>query len=142
METAMTTSERTDIVGWGADAAFENRPGYPQEIRPPQPIGHGTPAGPVQQTSGTPSVPSRFRRTTEVYGTAIPMRGLSGLIRRYAYTIPDYKPQRWALLLFADRVDVIEHNPAKLIGVGLVAAAAVGLAVYTPRRSFWERTFG
>ena len=142
-ENAATTRSRPDIVGWGADLAFENRPGYPQEVRPPQPIGNGRPGIPLQQTTGTPSVPSEFRPITRVYGTAIPPRGLSGVIRRYAYSIPDYKASRWATLLFADRVDVLEHNPEKLLlRVGLVAAGIYLALNARPRRSFLQRLFG
>ena len=133
---------RHDIVGWGADADFADRPGYPQHVSPPRPMGHGTPGTPAQQTLGTPSVPSRFRRTTEVYGTAIPARGLSGLIRRFAYTIPDYKASRWAMLLFADRVDVLEHSPGKLLVVGGLVIAGVAAAVRPRRRTLQERLFG
>ena len=134
---------RTDIVGWGADAAFENRPGYPQETRPPQPIGNGRPGIPVQQESGAPSVPSAFRPITRVYGTAIPPRGLSGMIRTYAYSIPDYKARRWATLLLADRVDVLEHDPVKLIVRVGVLAAGIYLAFNArPRRSFLRRLLG
>lgn len=132
---------RHDIVGWGADADFADRPGYPQHVSPPRPVGYGTPGKPVQQTSGRPSVPSRYRRTTEVYGTAIPARGLSGLIRRFAYTIPDYKASRWATLLFADRIDVLEHSPVKLLVIGGLVVAGVAAAV-RPRRSLLERLLG
>lgn len=132
---------RHDIVGWGADADFANRPGYPQDVKPPRPIGHGRPGKPEQQTFGTPSVPSKFRRTTEVYGTAIPARGLSGVLRRYAYSIPDYKPSRWATLLFADRVDVLEHSPVKLLVLGGLVAAGVAVAM-RPRRTLLDRILG
>jgi hypothetical protein len=46
--------------------------------------------------------------------------------RAWAYQAPDYKARRWILLLMADRVDVIEHNPVRMtIFVG--ALAALGL---------------
>ena len=50
------------------------------------------------------------RSLTPVHSTAIPPRGLSGLLRRVAYGIPEYRARRWALLMLADRVDVIEHD--------------------------------
>lgn len=138
----LARESRRDIVGWGVDAR-EDRPGVPEELHPPRPIGHGRPGRPVQQTEGKPSVPSKYRRVTEVYGTAIPARGLSGAIRRYAYTIPDYHASRWALLLLADRVDVIEHNPLRLLVVGSLVAAGLAAALRPEApRSRWARLFG
>jgi hypothetical protein len=71
-----------------------------------------------------------------VYGTAVPPRGLSGVIRRIAYGVPDYKARRWALLLLADRVDVIEHNlvPAATVAAGLVALVTLGALGVRGRR--------
>jgi hypothetical protein len=70
---------------------------------------------------------------TPVYSTAIPVRGLSGLLRRAAYKVPDYKARRWLLLIVADRIDALEHRPGALTkalaGVGLVT-----LAVFAARR--------
>ena len=94
-----------NIIGWGADAALENRPGVPEEL-PPQPIGYASLGGPSAQTIGKPTAKSFDRPLTATYGTTIPLRGLSGVIRRAAYQIPTYKPRRWMLLLLADRIDV------------------------------------
>jgi len=47
---------------------------------------------------------------TPVVGTAQPPAGLSGLIRRQAYQIPEHYARHWLLLLVADRVDVAEHR--------------------------------
>jgi hypothetical protein len=63
-----------------------------------------------------------------VFSTAVPVRGLSGRLRRVAYRVPDYRARRWLLLMVADRIDVIEHRPGgllKLVGVaGVLAAGA------------------
>jgi len=117
--------ERT-IVGWGADAPMENRPGVPRETEPPAPIGNGSMRSPARQMDRKPTAHAPWKELTPVYGTAIPNRGLSGLVRRLAYTIPDYKARRWMLLMIADRIDVVEHNvvPAfTLLGI-------VGLGIY------------
>jgi hypothetical protein len=45
-----------------------------------------------------------------VFGTACPPRGVSGAIRRYAYTLSEGRSSHWLLLLLADRVDVLESN--------------------------------
>ena len=47
-------------------------------------------------------------RPTPVFGTAQPPRGLCGALRRRAYAIPEHHARHWALLLLADRVDVVE----------------------------------
>jgi hypothetical protein len=52
------------------------------------------------------------QRLTPVFGTSVPPRGLSGLLRRQAYAIPDHHPLHWQTLLLADRVDVWEHRLA------------------------------
>jgi len=70
---------------------------------------------------------------TPVYGTAVPPRGISGLIRKAAYKIPDHRPARWMMLLFADRVDVIESSPVRSV-LALGAVAAIGLGVYFATR--------
>src|SRR5690606_24051434 len=49
-----------------------------------------------------------LKRLTPVYGTAQPPRGVSGVLRRIAYRIPEHRARHWLLLLFADRVDVLE----------------------------------
>jgi hypothetical protein len=124
----------SDIIGWGADASLQDRPGVP-EAREPAPLSH-LPAGfPVQQTVGRPSVQSRYRPLTPVYSTAIPPRGLSGLIRRLAYRTPDYKARRWALLIVADQIDVIEHNvvPTTIL-VGAIALGVLGVRALARRR--------
>jgi hypothetical protein len=60
--------------------------------------------------------------------------------------MPDYEPRRWALLLFADRVDGLEdrvlgvaRNPLTWValGVGLIAAARM-----RDRRTLAARLFG
>jgi hypothetical protein len=62
-----------------------------------------------------------------VFGTAQPARGVSGAIRRVAYRLPEHRAGRWALLLLADRVDVVEHRAAWLVPAAV--ALGVGYAV-------------
>ncbi|MCW5831693.1 MAG: hypothetical protein KIS78_04470, partial [Labilithrix sp.] len=113
--------EQTEILGWGTDATVERRPGVPEERRPPEPLVDAI-GFPSRQTTGTPSVTSPHRPLTAVYGTAVPLRGLSGLVRRAAYRAPDYEARRWALLKLADKIDVLEHSPLRVaLGLGAVA---------------------
>ncbi|HXU80102.1 MAG TPA: hypothetical protein VN914_01810 [Polyangia bacterium] len=73
---------------------------------------------------------------TPVFSTAVPPRGLSGLMRRRAYAIPEHLARRWLLLLLADRVDVWESRVRRhpwLTG-GLAALAFALMAAGGRRR--------
>jgi hypothetical protein len=52
---------------------------------------------------------------TPVFGTAQPLRGLSGMIRRYAYTYSEGRTAHWLLLIAGDRVDVLESRVTALL---------------------------
>ena len=96
------------IPGWGVDRDPENRPGYPLEQE--RHVGFDT-------VQGVPP-----------YTDTVPLKGLSGIIRRAAYRLPDWKPRRWMMLLMADRVDMVEsrmtaRNLLVAGGIGGVAAA-------------------
>jgi hypothetical protein len=125
--------ERT-IAGWGADAPMERRPGVPRETDPPSPIGSGSLSPPAQQRNLAPTAKAPWKALTPVYGTAVPLRGLSGLLRRVAHAMPDYKPRRWMLLMLADRIDVLEHNVVPAVTfVGLGALAVLGVRALVRR---------
>jgi hypothetical protein len=114
-----------------ADATDQSpldRPGVPQEVEP-QPLANAHWLVPDQQRSDRPPLVGKGRPLTPVYSTAIPPRGLSGAVRRMAYRVPDYRPSRWALLVLADRIDVLESNPATLIGA-VAKVSLVGLGIY------------
>jgi hypothetical protein len=119
---------------WGADARPEDRPGVPMEQSPPRPMGNATWSTPPQPPE-TAAVIDPQRGITPVFGTANPPRGLSGVMRRLAYRIPTYKTERWMLLMAADRVDVVEHNPLKLALVlgGGSALAFLGIRALVRR---------
>jgi hypothetical protein len=108
-------------MGRGVDAAPEARPGVPRlRAEAPDPGAHWE--RPEQQR-GTPTLSrSGLRRATPVFGTAQPARGVSGAVRRVAYRVPEHRVGRWALLMVADRVDVLEHRVAR--GLWLLPAAA------------------
>lgn len=96
------------IPGWGVDRDPENRPGYPLEQE--RHVGFDT-------VQGVPP-----------YTNTVPLKGLSGVLRRAAYRAPDWKPRKWMLLLMADRIDMVESRltPRNLLvagGIGGVAAA-------------------
>ncbi len=125
-------------VPWSApDATRESRPGVPRLQRPvPDPGAHWR--RPEQQRGAALLGRSGLRGATPVFGTAQPVRGLSGLVRRAAYRIPEHRPARWGLLLLGDRIDVLEHRLAR--GWWLVPAAAafaVGYAVVARAAARW-----
>ena len=89
-------------------------PGLPpacRESRPPTLRHRGVrPPLDQQQTDVTILVGVDVGKLPPVFGTAQPPRGLSGLLRRAGYKIPEHKAGRWMTLLFADRVDVWESR--------------------------------
>jgi len=104
-----TTNEHADIPDWGFDLNPRQRSGAARE-RPPHPVDGAHWTTPSLQAAPAVTVLRRAGLTelTPVFSTAVPPRGLSGKIRRYAYTFPDQRVAKWELLLFADRVDMIE----------------------------------
>jgi hypothetical protein len=143
-------NEYSHIKGWGIDADPENEPTYPIKKytgddhkrinweRPPlQPVNME-----VLHSNERPNM-------TAVFGTSVPLSGLSGAIRRFAFKYSESSYGHWLPLLIADRVNVIEgiiddlkhghipnifaergwkaewkHNPK-----GLVQKVAIGIAV-------------
>ncbi|MFT3916653.1 MAG: hypothetical protein QM704_22005 [Anaeromyxobacteraceae bacterium] len=109
----------------GHDLDPSRRPGVPKERRP-EPLVNARPH-PARQ-SGTPSVPRHGRPgkpMPPVFGTAVPLRGLSGLLRRAAYRHPDHAMRHWTMLLLADRVDSWERRSWKVVRVVAPAALAI-----------------
>lgn len=103
---------RARIPGWGADLDPADRPSYPREV-----LGLETGAHwdlPEQQPEDRQRERSiEHSRLTPVFGTAVPLKGLSGAIRRYAYQrFSEGRAAHWLLLLGADRVDAVESHLA------------------------------
>jgi hypothetical protein len=94
-----------EVTGWGVDREAARRPGVPAETEPrPAPGVHWQ--DPPRQDPRIRLVKGEAR--TPVFGTAQPLRGLSGLLRRAAYVIPEHRARHWMLLIVADRVDALE----------------------------------
>jgi hypothetical protein len=131
------------IPGWGVDLSDEARPGVPME-RKPAPMGDAHWNEPERQ-SGSPTVTvfksSGLERLTPVFGTAQPPKGLSGLIRRGAYAIPEHKVRHWLLLLLADRIDVAEHRLARMGPWMAVLFPALAAASWFARRARAKHRF-
>jgi hypothetical protein len=128
------------------DREPRDRPGVPMIPEALVPVGRGEPA---RQEADVPVLVSvDVGELTPVFSTAVPPRGLSGLMRRRAYEIPEHKAKRWLVLLLADRVDVWESRARRhpwlaaaiaATGVGLLATTgALGRRRQQPRR-WWAR---
>jgi hypothetical protein len=106
---------RSTIPGWGVDLDPKNRPAVPKERFNPG----GTGAHwdfPERQMPRWPREKSTEHKfLTPVFGTACPPKGVSGAIRRYAYTYSEGRTAHWLLLMLADRVDVFEHLVGDLV---------------------------
>jgi hypothetical protein len=90
---------------------------------------------PPPQASDTEVLTSiEYPQRPPVFGTSVPPRGFSGWIRRRAFQRSESDLRHWLMLLFADRVDVVEsvfsearrsprvRSTAAVIGVVLLAS--------------------
>jgi hypothetical protein len=101
---------RARIPGWGVDLDPKDRPSVPRERFDPDLNGAHWDF-PERQPEKWPrerSVEHKF--LTPVFGTSCPPRGLSGVVRRYAFRYSEGRAAHWLLLLGADRVDALEHH--------------------------------
>ncbi len=111
---------------WGVDLDPASRPGVPRE-RDPRPWPNTR--FPPEHQAGEPSSPLHGRSNKSmppVYGTAVPLRGLAGLVKRMAYRSPDHRTRHWLLLMLGDRVDVATHRLQPLVLMSVPLAIFVG----------------
>ena len=147
------------IPGWGADRVKADRPGVPMERTPPRLDGvHWD--RPAQQAETVEVLHSTERSgLTPVFGTTLPPKGVSGMLRRFGFRFSENDVRRWLVLLAADRVDMVEglfsdvarghvprvyqemggraelkHNPAGAARKAATAVAVAGLAYW-----LWQR---
>jgi hypothetical protein len=101
---------RRTIHGWGVDLDPKDRPAVPRER-----LGASTGAHwdfPERQ----PELTSRERSTEHmmlppVFGTSVPLRYVSGAVRRLAYRrYSEGQMRHWLLLVLGDRIDVVENR--------------------------------
>ncbi|MFG6403830.1 MULTISPECIES: hypothetical protein [unclassified Microbacterium] len=97
---------RARIPGWGADLDHADRPAYPQERFAPEITGAHWDL-PDQQIEHRPRERSiEHASLTPVFGTAQPLHGVSGAIRRFAYArFSEGLATHFLLLILADRVE-------------------------------------
>jgi len=118
------------------DASLSQRPGVPMENDPPEIVGAAHWIEPERQPDpGNVLKRKGLAELTPVFGTANPPRGISGVMRRAAYELPEHFTSHWLLLLAADRVDALEHGGARrLVPFALSVAALAGLAAFALTR--------
>jgi hypothetical protein len=106
---------RARIPGWGADLDPADRPSFPREQFGIDTGAHWTvPENQPEKWPRERSIEHAF--LPPVFGTAQPPKGVSGVIRRYAYARhSEAKFAHWALLLVGDRVDSIESQLTSIL---------------------------
>jgi hypothetical protein len=136
------TFDRSQIPGWGADLDRKNRPAVPMERTPARLEGvHWD--EPEQQPQHMEVLHSIERPgITPVFGATVPPSGLSGVLRRRAFTYSENDLRHWMTLLMADRVNVVEgvvddmrRNPASHPLVLAGVAGALGWWMLRSRRA-------
>jgi hypothetical protein len=112
--TAPDTDElRRTIPGWGVDLDPADRPSSRKEAFLETGARWDFPERQPERVPREKSTEHKF--LTPVFGTAQPLHGLSGAIRRYAYTFSEGRTAHWLLLIAGDRVDVLESRVEALL---------------------------
>jgi hypothetical protein len=106
---------RARIPGWGVDLDPKDRPAVPRESFDPELSGAHW-EFPERQPERWPrerSIEHKF--LPPVFGTSCPPKGLSGIMRKYAYGYSEGRAAHWLILLAADRVDAVESHLASFL---------------------------
>lgn len=101
---------RARIPGWGVDLDYADRPATPMENYDPGATNAHWDFPERQPQKWPREMSPEHGILPPVFGTAQPPRGVSGAIRRYAYTFSEGRSSHWLLLMAADRVDVLESS--------------------------------
>ena len=106
-----TDQLRARIPGWGVDLDPADRPAFPRERFDPAATGAWWDV-PERQPGGEGRERSIEHGTLPpVFGTAAPLKGLSGVVRRLAYRrFSEGRLAHWLLLIAGDRIDVVEST--------------------------------
>jgi hypothetical protein len=97
------------LPGWGIDADAENDPTWPMrdQTRDDSPGMNWT--RPPQQPETVEILRSiEHNRLPAVFGTSTPPRGLSGMLRRFAFKFSESQWAHWLALMGADRINMVE----------------------------------
>lgn len=98
-------ARRARIPGWGADVDPADRPAFPRE-QPGIPTGAHWDLPEQQPDHGRRERSVEHLRLTPVFGTAQPLQGIAGRVRRFAYDrYSEGQTVHWLLLILGDRLD-------------------------------------
>jgi hypothetical protein len=107
---------RARIPGWGVDLDPKDRPSVPRERFDPNLSGAHWDF-PEKQPEKWPrerSIEHKF--LTPVFGTSCPPKGVSGMMRKYAYRrFSEGRAAHWLILMAADRVDSLGSHLQSLL---------------------------
>jgi hypothetical protein len=109
-KTASRDELRARIPGWGADLDPKDRPSVPKlQLQDVPGVAWEFPERQPERWPRERSI--EHGMLPPVFGTTLPPRGPSGVIRRLAYRrYSEGRAAHWLLLLAADRVDAWEHH--------------------------------
>lgn len=98
-----------DIPGWGIDADPDNNPTYPMKKWDGSDHQRLNYERASQQPINVEILHSIERPgVTRVFGTSSPPKGLSGILRRFAFRYSEGSAAHWMTLILADRVNAVE----------------------------------
>ncbi|WP_205412210.1 hypothetical protein [Sphingomonas crusticola] len=101
--------ETSAIHGWGVDADPENDPTYPMRDQSSEGNLKSSWTPPQMQETQVEILQSiEYIRRPAVAGTSTPPSGISGIIRRAAFTYSESHWFHWLMLMGADRINVVE----------------------------------
>src|SRR4051794_19405761 len=99
----------------GVDLDPARRPGY-SSLRGIQPWPNSRPVITRQAKTVPVFMHGRSNKSfPPVFGTDCPPHGLSGLVRKLAYSYPDHLARHWLMLLASDRIDSAEYHVKKML---------------------------
>jgi hypothetical protein len=101
---------RARIPGWGVDLDPRDRPAVPRERLDPSLRGANGDLPELQVERWPRERSIEHAHLTPVFGTSTPPRGLSGVMRRFAYRYSEARASHWLILVAADRVDSVESS--------------------------------
>jgi hypothetical protein len=109
-DTGPTRVDVSKIPGWGVDADPENDPTYPYRDRSQEDHSGEWARPPIQNVDVEVLQSIEHKQRPAVVGTSTPPSGLSGMLRRIAYTKSESNLLHWMLLLGADRLNMVEAD--------------------------------
>lgn len=105
-----TAKDYSHIKGWGIDADPKNDPTYPMKPHrtDAEQSGYSWERPPQQPIEREVLHSIERPNLSAVFGLSPAPRGLSGMIRRFAFRYSESSFGHWLPLVLADRVDVVE----------------------------------